>query len=145
MERQREKERAQWVSLLDAALGREPVGAEEEIGRLRVTPFHPTGEAWEMMAAFGQEGRAVDTVEGVGEIDLNENKRTIVLVPPAPLPSDGHTNLAGHGDADPNLQRGEILASVLFIFGAKTFRRHSPQGFTHRDWPDVIVFLGERR
>jgi hypothetical protein len=100
---------------LDAILGRDSVWAKEKMGMLRIAPFDPAGEAWKVVATFGQKGRAVHTVEGVRKIDLDENTRTIILIPPAPLPSDRQPHLVAHVQADPYLQREKVLATILLV------------------------------
>ena len=75
----REKERAQWVPLLDAAARVQRVRPKDEIGADGVAPLRPAGKFWEVFLDVLESGRSADAVESIREINFG-NYLSIAVV-----------------------------------------------------------------
>lgn len=76
---QGEKERAQWVPLLDAAERVQCVRPKDEIGADGVAPLRPAGKSGEVFPDLLESSRSADAVESIGEINF-QNELSIAVV-----------------------------------------------------------------
>ena len=84
--------------MLNADLRRDGDSFIEEFRRAGVAPFGPCGQCWKAIANFVQENIPVDRIEGIFEINRNEDFVGVLLVAVKPL--------RGSLGADFSAQRG---------------------------------------
>ena len=106
-----------------------------------VAPLCPSGQAWKVLPALGQESLPVDRVERVGKVNLDKGSCVVSFVAFAPLLGDPEADFCAKGLSDADLQREEKRGSALLIFKAQTLGSEATPSFPNGDCSDTAVFF----
>jgi len=93
--------------------------------------------------ALFQEGLAVDAVEGVGEIDFDEDGARVGAVTVAPLPGHLVSYFCAEGLRDSELEWEEVFLRLGFGGKAQALGSEAAECFTDCYGSHPIVFFGK--
>jgi hypothetical protein len=138
----REQKRADWVALLHASSGGEQAINEEEVRVVTIEPLGPASELREIGPQFSKSRLSVHRVEGVGEVELEDNSIDRVGVAGDPLVDNVDRALrplrAGHAQ----LVGPKILSGRVLYRFAEHLANQSAQDFADGDRanPAILFF-----
>jgi len=104
VDRQREQERAERVTLLHSRGGRENMFVVDKVAVVGVAPLRPSGKLGKMLCNLSKEGAPIQRIKGILEIDFQQDFG-FVGIARAPLPDHMDSDLGPKGRATPHLER----------------------------------------
>ena len=115
--------------------------SEHQLRVGRVTEVNPGRETGKTGTDLTQETRAVNGVERIREVQLEENLVRIVPVTRAPLPRDLQAHLRPKGQSHADLERAQVIPGLVPGGGTQGLGRETTEHLTHSDRPSRTILL----
>ena len=108
---------------------------------MRIAPFGPSGQCWEAIANLVQEHVSVDRIEGVFEINRNEDFVGAVSVAVKPLRSSLGADLSAQWGGNTDLERPEVSERAGLDSFAKALTNQTTESVADSDGADTTVLF----
>jgi hypothetical protein len=96
-----------------------------------------------MVATSLEEGNAIDSIERIFKVHLEQHLVLVPRVALEPLAGNPNAYFSSQGLGHPYLKWEQKCGCLLLEGLAKAFAHQSPPGFPDGDWPDAAVLLGQ--
>ena len=127
--------------MLNADLRRDGDSFIEEFRRAGVAPFGPCGQCWKAITNFVQENIPVDRIEGIFEINRNEDFVGVLLVAVKPLRGSLGADFSAQRCGDTDLEWPKVSERAGLDSFAKTLTNQTTESVADSNGADTAVLF----